>query len=70
MKNQNRNHHGDILEATAGASDILDEKVSEAVERSYAARLTEGTDLSEEEKKRIQEKQAGSSPSPRPDREP
>jgi Zn-dependent oligopeptidase len=43
---------------TAEAADALDDDLTKAVERAYATRLTAGTDLSEDEKKRIQEKQS------------
>ena len=37
-------------------SDELEDEVAQAVERSYAIRLTSGTDLSEAEKDRIEKK--------------
>jgi hypothetical protein len=55
-------------QSTAGQRAIqgLDEGVTGSVERSYAHRLTEGSDLSEEEKQRIQKKQGGHHMPPRP----
>ena len=44
-----------IIDRPAGIPD--DEEVVEVVERSYATRLSEGADLSEEERGRIQQKQ-------------
>jgi len=41
----------------ADATDALDEDLARAVERSYAKRLSTGTNLSEDEKRRIHEKQ-------------
>jgi hypothetical protein len=57
-------------EQTVGkAFDVFDDqKVAEAVERSYALKLTGGEDnLSEAERKRIQEKQGGHHYPPRPE---
>jgi hypothetical protein len=52
--------------------DVLDDqKVADAVERSYALKLAGGEDnLSEAERKRIQEKQGGHHYPPRPDDSP
>jgi hypothetical protein len=43
------------IDRPAGIPD--DEEVVEVVERSYATRLSEAADLSEEERRRIQQKQ-------------
>ena len=45
------------LHHTPAAKDVED-KVTEAVERSYASRFTAGTDLSPDKLKRIEEKLA------------
>ena len=42
------------------SGDALEDKVTEAVERSYASRIIGGTDLSPEEVRRVQGKQAQS----------
>ena len=40
------------------AANVIEDEVTDAIERSYASRFTTGTDLSPDELKRIKEKQA------------
>ena len=62
--NSDDGNTGDAPEAAPhppAANDIEDE-VTDAIERSYASRLTTGTNLSPDELKRIKEKQASVHP--------
>jgi hypothetical protein len=45
--------------------DELEDDLAEAVERSYAMRLADVADLSDEERKRIREKSRGANPGSR-----
>jgi hypothetical protein len=59
MNSQDQNPSASDAQTMGGRPDGLDDCVAEVVERCYAVRLAAGTDLSEEERKRIQEKQGG-----------